>query len=394
MHDRDLSLLRQFLHEPTAPFRETHIVQLVAETLHAAHVPFFIDPAGNVVVGAKSASTYKKLLRKASREPLRIFVAHMDHPGFHGVRWLSPTTLHATWHGGAPVRGLSGAKVWVADENGYVALGRLKKPRLDKTRKRFLDATVQIERNAWLKRPPADALFGGFRAYAPVWTEGKRLYTKAADDLVGVFAVVHTALRLFSGRKKRDAPFIGLLTRGEEVGFVGMLAHLEHGWFAQAKRPLVCVSLETSRTLPGADIGKGPVVRLGDRRTVFDPGCLHVLTEVAERVLPGQHQRRIMDGGACEATAALAYQLPAIGISVPLGNYHNESFERRTRGRPAPEYVHLNDVAGLLKLCEGLMRPKLDWATPWENTRRALRRNFQQQRRQLGKSAKKSGKRR
>jgi putative aminopeptidase FrvX len=383
MNQREQDLLFDLLHQPTAPFRETHVTKFVAAKLRRARVPFFFDPSGNIVVGTASADEYKKLLSRKDREPLRLFVAHMDHPGFHGVRWLSDSLLEVTWHGGAPVKGLQGAKLWLADHNGYTALGRMTRPRLDKTRKRVLDARVQIERKTWLLPPPAQTLFGGFGERAPVWREGNLFYTKAADDLVGVFAIVRTAMKLFAGGKRRR-PFIGLLTRAEEVGFIGMLAHLELGWLQRAKRNVICVSLETSRTLPGADIGKGPVVRLGDRRTVFDAGYLRVLAEVAEKVLPKQHQRRIMDGGTCEATAALAYELPAIGISVPLGNYHNESYEGRTRGRPAPEYVHRDDVAGLLTLCEGLMRPGLPWDAPWENTRRALRRNFQQQRRLLG----------
>jgi putative aminopeptidase FrvX len=388
MNQREQDLLFDLLHLPTAPFRETQVVGFVAKKLQRARVPFFFDPSGNIVVGAASAGEYKKLLRRAEREPLRFFVAHMDHPGFHGVRWLSDSQLEVTWHGGAPVKGLHGAPVWLSDQNGYAALGHMTHPRLDKKRKRLLAARVQITRNAWLLRPPAQRLFGGFGERAPVWRDGKLFYTKAADDLVGVFAIVRTAIQLFRGGRR--PPFIGLLTRGEEVGFIGMLAHLEQGWLQRAKRNVVCVSLETSRTLPGADIGKGPVVRLGDRRTVFNPGYLRVLAEVAEKVLPKRHQRRIMDGGTCEATAALAYDLPAIGISVPLGNYHNESYEGRTRGRPAPEYVHRDDVAGLLVLCEGLMRPGLPWDAPWENTRRALRRNFRQQRRLLGNAKRNS----
>jgi endoglucanase len=171
-----------------------------------------------------------------------------------------------------------------------------------------------------------------------------------------------------------------LLTRGEEVGFVGAVGHLGLGWIARASRPIVCISLETSRTLPGALIGKGPVVRLGDRRTVFDPGGLAVLTALAEKHLPGRHQRRIMDGGSCEATAATAWGLPAIGISVPLGNYHNQGFEGgpdcRAPMGPAPESVHLDDVDDLLTLCQQLMRPKLAWNDAWAATRGRLVEGF------------------
>jgi len=203
------------------------------------------------------------------------------------------------------------------------------------------------------------------------------LYTRAADDLVGVFAIVSTAIDLH--RRNAGAPFIGLLTRAEEVGFVGAVQHFELGWLAAAKRPLVCVSLEASRTLPGARVGKGPVVRLGDRRTPFESGALQVLSEIAEKVLPKAHQRRLMDGGACEATAATAWGLPTVGITLPLGNYHNQGFEGgmdcpRAEG-PAPEFVHLDDVNGELKLCRALMASGLSWSDPWQKMRIRLVKN-------------------
>src|SRR5690606_20481899 len=123
------------------------------------------------------------------------------------------------------------------------------------------------------------------------------------------------------------------------------------------------------------------VVRLGDRRTVFAPDALNVLTQVARRHLPERHQRRIMDGGTCEATAATVYGLPAIGISVPLGNYHNQSFEggpdARAPNGPAPEFVPLDDGEGLLVLCRALLEPGLPWRAPWKQGRRAYARRFE-----------------
>ena len=203
---------------------------------------------------------------------------------------------------------LAGSPVWLAIAGNYIARGRLANVRLGASRHGMHFAEVVIQSSSWKTRSPATTLFGAFHFRAPVWRSGQRLYTKAADDLVGVFAVLQTAMKRFAG--KRRAPFLGLLTRAEEVGFVGAVAHFELGWLENARRPIVCVSLETSRALPGAHIGQGPVVRLGDRRTVFEPGALQVLTETAQRILPGRHQRRIMDGGACEATAATAWGSP------------------------------------------------------------------------------------
>lgn len=367
MNARDLSRLLDLLSQPTAPFREAHIAAWARRYLERAGVPHFSDPAGNLVVGAVSAAHYRRLVRTPGTEPLRIFIAHMDHPGFHGRRWLSARRLEIEWHGGSPVKHLAGAAVWLATNDRCVAGGRLANIRLDASRRALHRAEVVVEEPGWNARPAAETLFGALRFRAPVWRAGKRLYTKAADDLVGAFAVLHTAIRLSAGRRR--VPFLGLLTRAEEVGFLGAVNHFELGWLEQARRPVVGVSLETSRALPGAHIGKGPVVRLGDRRTVFDAGALQVLAGLAQRTLPRKHQRRLMDGGACEATAALAFGLPAIGLSVPLGNYHNVDDDT---GAPAPEYVHLDDVDGLLRLCRALMQPGLPWRDPWKQQRRRL----------------------
>jgi endoglucanase len=385
MNRRRYARLRDLLSQPTAPFRERHVAAWVTRALAAARVPYFFDPADNIVVGVSSPMEYRKLLRTASREPLRLFVAHMDHPGFHGVRWVTPRRLAVAWHGGSPTRHLAGAAVWLADDQGYVGEGRLAEIALHKSGKALARAEVRLSAPLPEAQSATD-LFGAFSFGAPVRRRGACVYTKAADDLVGVFAIVDTAIELYRHRRRR-VPFMGLLTRAEEVGFVGALAHFRLGWLSVARRRVVCVSLETSRQLPGARIGRGPVVRLGDRRTVFDPGALKVLADVAQRTLPAHHQRRVMDGGTCEATAATVHGVPAIGISVPLGNYHNEAFAdgataRAARG-PAPEFVHLRDVDGLLQLCHALLAPGLPWDTPWRDLGVRFDKNLRRHRRLL-----------
>jgi len=380
MNTRLYRLLTQLLSRPTAPFREQQVMHCAQSILHRARIPHFSDPAGNLVIGCASPAAYRALLRRPSKEPVRLFIAHTDHPGFHGVRWLTSRRLLVKWHGGSPVKHLRGSRVWLANEIGIVGEGRMARATLLPSLHAIDTAEILLERPL----PAAQAaisLYGGFRFRAPVWRAGKRLYTQVADDLVGVFAVLATALALYSGNRRMQPPFLGLLTRAEEVGFIGAIAHFELDWREGARRPVVAISLETSRTLPNALIGKGPVVRLGDRRTVFDPGYLHILSQVAEQELPGRHQRRVMDGGTCEATAAITWGLPAIGISVPLGNYHNQGFEGGqdcvSKNGPAPEYVHLDDIDGLLKLCRGLMQPGLPWAKPWNEQRRRLLVNLQ-----------------
>lgn len=380
MNQTQLNFLFRLLAQPTAPFREQQVRAFAETALERWGVPHCRDPHGNLLVGVESAVEYRRLLRTRSDDPVRLFIAHMDHPGFHGERWLSPRRLEIVWHGGSPVKHLSGARVWLSAGAGYVAEGELRKVRLHPKGYALQYAEVKFaDAELYRSTPQARALYGGFAFRAPVWRSGQRVYTKAADDLVGVFAILQTARALYRKPPRQRSPFIGLLTRAEEVGFVGAIAHLELDWIAARRRPLVAVSLEASRTLPGARVGKGPVVRLGDRRTVFDADGMQLLSELAERVLPKAHQRRIMDGGACEATAATAFGIPTLGLTVPLGNYHNQGLEGgadcpRPLG-PAPEFVHLEDVRGLLALCRGLLDKPLEWGDPWSATRRRLARN-------------------
>ncbi len=374
---RVLALLAALLARPTAPFREMHVREVAEAWCARRGLPCHRDGFGNLAVGAASPRAWTRLLRSGTAaEPVRLFVAHMDHPGFHGVRWLGPARLEARWLGGGPVRHLRGARVWLADAEGERGAGRIVRARLHPSGRWPERLELAVELDGSGRRPAARALFGGLAFRAPWWRRGRRLHARVCDDLVGVWAALEAA----AWGLARGRPVAALLTRGEEVGFTGLVAHLESLPRPPAGRRLVAVSLETSRQLPGAGIGGGPVVRLGDRRTVFDPDATEVLALAARRALPGAHQRRLMDGGACEATAAPAWGLPAVGISVPLGNYHNQGFEGgpdcRGREGPAPEHVDLADALATLRLCRALARPGLPWADPWAAARRRLARNL------------------
>jgi putative aminopeptidase FrvX len=122
-----LALLQAILSQSTAPFREHHVYRYVTHCLDTAGVPWFQDPAGNLVLGVASQTEYARLLRERSDEPVRLFIAHMDHPGFHGERWLDERRLAVRWHGGSPVKHMNGAKVWIANEEDDLGEGVLSK---------------------------------------------------------------------------------------------------------------------------------------------------------------------------------------------------------------------------------------------------------------------------
>lgn len=377
----DKKFFKRLLSIPSAPYREKLILEELGNFLSGHGVPFFSDPAGNLVVGAKSESDYKRKLATGSEEPLRIFIAHTDHPGFHGVAWDKKGQLELVWHGGSPTHSLEGARMWVCDQSGGTEFGKLTAVKMHKS-KLWLE-TAKVKGLKKLREKAAGELFGGFAFRSPLWSKGSVYYTKAADDLVGSFVIASVAVELWKNRSSAFENFIGLLTRAEEVGFIGCLAHFELGWLKQSKRPLLGVSLETSRTLPGAIVGQGPVVRLGDRASIFDPRGVEVLSQLAAKKLPKRFQRRIMDGGTCEGTVVTVFGIPCIALSIPLGNYHNQNFEGgpdsrgpKGKGGPAPEFVHWKDVEGMSILCDAVMEEKLPWNAPFAPRREGLQKRL------------------
>jgi endoglucanase len=144
-----------------------------------------------------------------------------------------------------------------------------------------------------------------------------RLLAPACDDLAGAAAALAALDRT---RGSSDLRHFGvLLTRAEEMGFIGAIHAARTGSIPDGARLL---SIEASRASSDAPIGGGPVIRVGDALTVFDPDLTNLIgREAAKRGI--RHQRKLMAGGSCEATALEAYGYRATGLCLAMGNYHN-----------------------------------------------------------------------
>ena len=161
---------------------------------------------------------------------------------------------------------------------------------------------------------------------------------RVIDDLCSVAACLAVVDRLRKARWKGTVGF--LFTRAEEVGFVSAM-----GWVRSTRYPksTVIVNLETSVALPHTPQGKGPIVRVGDYSSTFDPEITLALRDAATG-LP--HQRALMDGGNCEATVFRLAGFRAGALCLPTKNIHNH----RPGGGMGLEYVHKDDVENLVRL--------------------------------------------
>lgn len=328
---RLVSLARRVLRLPTAPYHEQHIAKFIREECARLGVPVKRDRFGNLI------ARHRHGMRLA--RPLA-FVAHMDHPGFEVIENSRDGTVRAEFLGGilkeclpgAPVR-LFGSKEVVArviDIETWESANTA-------TRKQI----VRLKLNGTAKRGDF-----GMWDFPPVIIRGDRLRSRGCDDVVGCIALLAAMNDLVADRARSDAFFV--FTRAEEVGFQGALAMARAGTLPRTVR---VVSVETSKEiLPRAKMGAGPIVRVGDRAAVFDSTTTRFLAAVGEE-LHGRdkrflHQRCLMDGGICEATAFGEHGYQAGGLCIALGNYHNIG----PRGRAAAEYVSVSDLHNLVKL--------------------------------------------
>jgi endoglucanase len=289
-HQKLVSIFRRVLSCPTAPFHEYHVRRTIRDLLKGLpHVSTQGDTFGNLIV------TYH-----GGDAPARFcFGAHMDHPGF--VR--SPRTGKWDFLGGMPAAFLNnGAPI---DEFGDFAMWSLPEFELE-------DGTM---------------------------------LSRACDDLVGCATIVCLFHEL--ERLEVQTTCHAVFTRAEEVGFIGAIRLAEAWPFAKSVR---FISLETSLPMPGASLGGGPVIRVGDGQSVFDHVVTGDLVAVAKEAGIA-HQRALLDRGSCEATATQFYGIPSAGISVLMGNYHNCG----QAGRIEAEYVDLADVKGMVNLITQLV---------------------------------------
>lgn len=336
-----LDLLEKLLSLPIAPFHERFVSSFLCDELKKNDIDFRRDRYGNIIAGSQNG-----------KSPLAC-VAHMDHPGFEITKG-GKNRVEADWFGGVDARLFVGAPVVVYDRDAGGVRCRGRVENISKNTAGRVEKMILRVRGQVVVRD-----FGSWNL-VPFRRRGERIYTKGADDLVGCAAIL-CALKELRKRGLKGR-LQGIFTRAEEPGFIGTLGMIRSGFLSPKTKVL---SVETSKALPGAALGKGPVIRLGDRTGMFHPQMAlfleHVAREIKKKEPAFFYQRRVMDGGTCEATP---YQLRGHitgGLAIPLANYHNQGSKRI-----GPEAVDLKDVEGAVRLLVEAAVRKAEFRLPQE----------------------------
>ena len=321
--DEVLMVLRRIAAPPTAPYHEWAVLDAIRAELEGGGIPTRTDPFGQVHARV-SAGAAKRAL---------VFAAHTDHPAFEIIE-ASGRTGRARVLGGFRQRVFpSEVAVTVHADTGGTPFAAVLSDQVTEVEALHNSTTLCRIR---ADRPLAAGQFAMLDLPAAN-VAGDEIHMRAADDLAGCALIVLVLLGLRAERAPHDVHAI--FTRAEETGLYGARLAAEDGLLP---RDAYVVSVEASRALPGAEAGRGIVVRAGDLHNTFSNEAeryLRVARErLAERGIPTQ--RALLVGGTCEASSFVRLGWTATGMALPNVNYHNAGPD----GGFAPEVVRLTDV--------------------------------------------------
>jgi endoglucanase len=332
-----MDLLTELCSCPTAPFVEGLVVEYVREFMqqHPA-LKMRSDAFGNLLIELPGADR---------AGPRWVFTAHLDHPGFVAEKMLDGRTLRAAFRGGVRAEYFKASRVRFFDA-GREITGVVREVTIGKERGYPVRTVLRVT------APVSEGCPG-------TWDQGEgrvkggKFYCRICDDLAGAAAAL-TMLDELSKRPPRATVAV-LLTRGEEEGFIGAIAaSLQPKLLSKSDR---LIAIECSAMHPFAPQGKGAIIRVGDRTSVFNSDLTYFISQeaalLARKDKSFQYQRALMPGGTCEATVYDVYGFTAASICIALGNYHNMDTARKKIG---PEYVDLADWKNMVRLFVHLAR--------------------------------------
>lgn len=330
MADREqaLNILSRLGVQPAVAYREAGVASAVELTLKELGVAWEVDEYGNIIARVPGLD--------ADAEPLAL-VAHMDHPGFEAVSYQGDY-LVCDVLGGVPAASFeAGVPLHIILADGKRLPATTAGRHGDDAQRQVL---IELGEPAQLELPAA-VVFD----LPDFQVDGEMIRMRAADDLAGCASILASLAELSAQTPPGDV--YGVFTRAEEVGLMGARLLAESGLLS--KETLV-VSLESSRTLPGAEQGSGPVIRVGDAGMTFNADAESVLVKARETLQLQEGgfrvQRQLMSGGVCEASAFALFGYRTTGIAFPLGNYHNGAPD----GTIQAEYIHVEDFLGGVRL--------------------------------------------
>ncbi len=324
-----LSILEQLGKEAAAPYYEKNVSLLIKQILDRQNIAYTEDTYGNIIASYKN-------LNKEHSIPKMAFVSHMDHPGIEILSVENSKIIGKMIGRTSDSIFTEKIPLIIHDSLGQKIIAESTGDQTDSKDEIFI--TTLEEK---LPTLPAFAVFD----LPEFLLEDQKILMRACDDLVGCAASL--AVLEYLTKENRPGNIQAIFTRAEEAGLVGARLIANDQFLT---KETIIISIETSKAIPGGELGKGPIIRAGDAATTFSQKAEALLNFAKANLLQRDKtiniQRQLMDGGVCEATAFILNGYEATGIAFPLAHYHNGLGEPSIQA----EFIDVNDFNGGLQL--------------------------------------------
>jgi putative aminopeptidase FrvX len=324
--------LKSLCSTPTAPFAEGRVVEFVRKFVaKRKKLSLREDRFGNLLIELKSHANL----------PRFVFTAHMDHPGFVAKKMLDSHRLLADFRGWVGVEYVRRSRVRFFDGAREIA-GVVTTATVQDHDQRPVPHEVIVRVDSAVAAGSPGMFDQGEGRYS-----NRKFYCRGCDDLGGAAACLAMLDKLH--RKPPKSPIAVLFTRAEEEGFIGCIAACKYPQLLKNSDRLIAI--ECSSVQPFAPQGKGVIIRVGDRTSIFNSALTYFLGQQADELKKKDktflYQRALMPGGTCEATVYDIYGYTAASLCIALGNYHNMDVKRKKIG---PEFIDVADWKNMVKL--------------------------------------------
>jgi tetrahedral aminopeptidase len=312
----NFSFLSQLTETPGVSGREERVRILLSEHLSRLSKEVTVDPMGNLIT------------RIPGKGPPVALLAHMDEVGFLVSKIDPDGFLRVMPTGGVDPRVFWAQKVIVHGRRELAGLVGSVPPHLKPEGE--AEKVTPIEDCFVDLGLPAHEVADLVRVGDPVtfatrsWETETAFFAKALDDRVGLFVMLEAARRVM----KPDCDLFLVASTQEEYGLRGA------GPAVYAVKPEIVLALEgtVASDTPGLKLpgnvtpttqGKGPEIRLMDKRMISDRSLVDFLAQVAhEAQIP--HQLIVKKTGSTDAAVSqvTASGVRACALSVPVRYIH------------------------------------------------------------------------
>ena len=331
---------------------EDDVRELIRPRAEAVADKVSVDRMGDLIAkmsfGNPDATDRKKIM----------ISAHMDEVGFMISDIREDGMLAFGCVGGIDPSVLAGRKVFVKGSDklirGVICSKAIHHKSPEERERPLAARKLYIDIGAEKKDAASEMLaIGDFATFDSEFYEfgkgGRTLKSKALDDRMGCAAMLEMMDKLRAEPPVIDADVYFCFTVREEIGFSGAEC------VANVIRPDFAVILETTAIgdLPEteacrrvADVGKGGVISVADRSTIYQREVVDFAFDLAkEKGIPAQIKRYVSGGNDAGHIHKSTEGVKVLAISVPTRYLHSPAC-----------VASLDDYESVRDLCEQIIR--------------------------------------